>query len=411
MTYLFFGLFSIIFGFGEKEVDELHESAYEFLETNPSLAMSLADSALEMSNQISYAKGVANSFFIKAYLYDEKNELDEALLFYLKASNEYDKLKDHDAVKSNMMVIVNIGSILRRNNKYDESIKYYQKGLQLATENSYPKRRMNLYYNIASALHDKGDLALASSYLLKSIELAKTHEYDWMLVKSWNLLGWILKDNGDFDQSRFYYNKIIKFPQAQSEMIAKAYHNKAVTYFLENNYDEAGNLYHKSLSLKQENENPESTFRTTKELARLYIYTEDWSQAEIFALRSEKLYKHIVNQPDAFEVFHLLDTIYYSKGDYQKAQQYSSKYVQESKLFFDKQNTLIRLKDQFKTDLIVAGFEQELRAEEQRAAMLTWIYALLVMSLFTVSLLYIRRIMLKRTIRQAMSALEGELNI
>lgn len=402
---LLFNLFSLFYGYDENAVNQLHQKSYDLLESNLDSALLITDQSLKWSENIDYAWGIANSYYIKAYIYDEKNELDKAFLYYLKAENQLKNEDGEKFIKTRIDVILNIGSILRRNSKFTEAIEFYDRGLELTKNELFKKRRANLCFNIASVYQDLDDLNSASKYLSEAALIADAIEYNWLLLKIWNLQGLVFKDQEDYNSSREFYKKIID-SSTSNDIVGKAYHNLAVTHIEENNYSEADNCLKKALAIKKEVGREESLFRTLKELAALKMIEKDWKEAKIYALEAENLYKNIESKPESFEIYHMLDAIFFAGNSYDKAQLYSIKYAEESLQFFDQQSELIALKNAFKSDLILAAFQQEQVSQKQKILLFKWIYAILFVSLLIITTLHIRKNIMKKTIKEAVTVLE-----
>ena len=58
-----------------------------------------------------------------------------------------------------------LGIALRRQKKFSEAIRYYQKALKIDPQND------NLYYNIARAYHESGDKKKSLEALEKALEI------------------------------------------------------------------------------------------------------------------------------------------------------------------------------------------------------------------------------------------------
>ncbi|WP_421764018.1 tetratricopeptide repeat protein [Ekhidna sp.] len=405
MLTLLFNLFSLFYGYDESAVDQLHQQSYDLLESNLDSALLITDRALNQANNIDYGWGIANSYYIKAYIYDEKNELDKAFLFYLKAEDQLKNKDEERFLKTRIDVILNIGSILRRNSKYDEAIQFYERGLDLISKDDFDKRRANLCFNIASVHQDVGDLNSALNYLTEAATISEKLDYNWLLLKVWNLQGLVFKDLEDYQRSRTFYKKIITLSTSK-DIVSKAYHNMAITYKEEQDFIEADNCLKKALTIKKELGREESLFRTLKELAALKMVEKDWEEAKFYALEAEKLYENVSVRPETFEIYHLLEVIFFANSSYQKSHFYSNSFAEESTRFYNQQTELIALKDAFKSDLILAAFQQEQLSRQQKVFLFKWIYAILFLSMVIITTLYIRKSLMKKTIKEAVTVLE-----
>jgi len=359
----------------QSRIEELHNQAYQLLDTDLDAAMILADSSLLLAQKAGLAWEEANSYYIKGYIHDERNELPKAFVTYLKAANIFNGLNDEKSAKNFVVITVNIGGILTKYCKYDEAIELYEEALIKANENKITFQVQKLLYNKAFALRKKGDLLGASEALKESVDLAFTLQDTSRIIRCFNLLGLVHKDGEQYTDSREYFNYIIQHPKASDKDRALALHNTGITYREQNKVDSAKYFYDQALAIERTLNQPSVSYITLHGLAEWHLDHGDIKDAQGYAMEAESLYPMLTREPDNYDIFHVSDKIHREFNDINKAGFYSDRYYEESKAFNQEREELIKQLRQFQMDLILAGIETEQMANEQKskAALYRWL--------------------------------------
>ncbi|GAB4245127.1 MAG: hypothetical protein Tsb0034_23600 [Ekhidna sp.] len=384
-------------------VDQLHSKCYELFDVSYDSVLFVANEALKLSEKSGYSWGIANSYYIKAYVYDEQGDFSKALLMYLNASSNIGELEDERSLKTSMDIALNIGSILRKHYKYNEAIDFYDDALSKADVNHFPSKRLKLLYNKASVLQDKKDLPYAIETLNEAVQVSKMIEDDRMMLKCWNLLGLVFKDNGDYSSAKYHYQKIIASPEAVKKAIALAFHNIGIVANNEKKYDSAIIAFSKAEALEKEIDHKEFLFMTLLETSKTYLKKNKPDKALHYSEECEKLYGHVTRFPETFGVFHLLDSLNHLEGDFDASRKYSDQFHKESIAFFGRQKEIIKLKDQFQIDLLIAGFYKEQEVKRRNSIFQRTIVVLLLIGFVTSLFFYLRHWIWRNDLRKSVA--------
>lgn len=355
-------------------IESLHKQAYALLDTNLGAAMVLTDSSLQLAKEADLAWEEANSYYLKGYIYEQQQALPKALFMYLNATSILDLLKEEKSIKTHLDILINVGIILRKYSKYDESIKLYDKGLALYHfyEINSPYKHLKLLYNKAFCLRRQGKTQEALEALKETVSLANKYENDGMLLKSFNLLGLIHEDGKHFTEAREYFHYILDNEKASMKDKAMAYQNISLTYQEEGNKEEAKRYLDQALIAKREINNPSLLFTTLSDLAEWHLNQNDLVSAQVYANEAENLYPLLFSEPEVFDIFFIKGNIYGARGDFETAKGYSDQAYKESNLFIEEQKEVIEQLRQFQMDLVLAGFEAEQQINEEQRKV--WIY-------------------------------------
>ena len=172
---------------------------------------------------------------MKGYNYDELDDLPHALMSYLHALKILEKTSDKSLRARHIDVLHDIGNIFGKSYKYTNAIAYYDRGLELATNEDDQSRMLMLMYSKAYDLLQLKRTTESIELLKDACNLSNRYADTTMLLKCFNLLGVIHKENSFFTAAREYYQYILESPSATARDRARALHNTAVAYLkLEN---------------------------------------------------------------------------------------------------------------------------------------------------------------------------------
>ncbi len=344
------------------EIDSSHKQVRAIMFQYPDSAFIMADKTLKEAESADYSWGIANSYYFKGYILEEiQNKAVAGLLMYLKAAHILENELDERSVYTYTSLMLNAGSVLHVNGKNDEAIDLYEKALKKANLYHLEDQEVKLLFNVAFASLDKGDLPKAIEVIQSAIELSEGIE-DWKLYNdSWNLLGMILKEDQKNREAENCFLKIINNPNASPTIKANAYNNLGDLYYTLKNYNKSETAY---LQADQFQTIPEIKFDSYQGLTNVYQQTGDLASALKYAGEAVVVYDSVVPEDRYLQIFNTMRQLHQDRGEQQLANSYSLRYFEESQKFFQSQKELIKIKNEFQVDLLLAGYYSEMEIEE-----------------------------------------------
>lgn len=359
----FLGLFG---SENETTVDELHDQCLELLDSNIEDARALANQAYELSVEQKYDWGKAHSLFIMAYCDDDMNHLNKAVPEYLKALEGYEAVGTKRADLNQAKVYKNLGIIFDNHYKYADAINFYERGYKIAAGYNDITLMKKILHSKAIAYRHSGDLVKAAEtqFLRLSLDEGANKSSD---VKSYNQLGLIHTDLKNFTEARGYFDHILKLESSKKESIhrARAYHNIAMTYSLEERNQDAELMLIKALAEKKIIGNNKDLFVTYLDLTDLYINLSNLDKAEIYGLKAKEIVNDLMVSIDNNKINHYLSQIYFSKNQPEKAKLYFDRYVTQMESLYDQQKELASQGDQYKIELITSTYFAKIQEQEK----------------------------------------------
>ena len=167
------------------------------------------------------------------------------------------------------------------------------------------------------------------------------------------------------------------------------------------------NAFRKAETYHTERPKSSDQFTTWLSLGEVHYYLEQYDEALKTGRKAEAIYDEVSLLPDHYELFDLLSKICHSKENHEEAYQYSQQYVTVNKSFLTAQEEILRVKDQYKMEVLTAGFFQEIRSEEAKRKLKLY---LIVCSAFFLIVLFVRHLRwlnIKKAVSQEIKKIES----
>jgi len=231
---------------------------------------------------------LAKSYSNLATAYADLEVYDSTTIFDLKALDIREKIHSSDVGKS----YNNLGYDYKKRSMFKQALMYYKKALKHKIENKQTQSIGNTYLNIGNIFIKQAKYDSVVTYYNKALESARA-------TKDSLFLGQVLHSFGLFHV------------QKKEFVRAKSYLEKALAVF-------------RSL---QRQPNPRFILPTYQELAKVYLEFNQLNKAEQLLKKVEQfLLQNDLAVSYRMELnYKVLERLYWQKGAYQKAKEYSEK--------------------------------------------------------------------------------------
>ncbi|XOV94605.1 MAG: tetratricopeptide repeat protein [Bacteroidota bacterium] len=364
--FLIFSLFTLGGVEDIQLVEDIHQSCYQLLDTDPDSALVLAEQSLQLALDTDYTWGAANSYYIKGYIFHKlQNKSVAALLMYMRAGNLLEQHNDPKSANTLADVYINAGSILRIHGKMDEAILLYDKALDKLEKYEGKERELLILFNKAYALHDKENYDETVTVLTQCISLAKTTNNTTQLNNSWNLFGDTMLKIGKVNEAIKCFQRVIENDQSNDDSRANSANNLADYYLSKTDLDSSKYYYQLAIEFSKDLSIPVIPFYGYKGLAQCYLKQQNIDEGIEAGNEALALYDLIIAEDEHFLIFDIMSDLYSVKGNNQMSHYYSKKYVDETTKYFNAQKELIDVKNEFQIDLLLASFYSEIELEKK----------------------------------------------
>jgi tetratricopeptide (TPR) repeat protein len=166
----------------------LTKLSFEYFESKPDTAISLALEALSLSQKTGFEKGKAESLNRLAVAYDVLGNYPKAMDLLLQALQINERINNPDGIRRNYN---NIGSLYIEQEDYQQGLDYYLKAKSLAEASSDKKSLSLTYVNVAEAYFFLKIYDSSRSYAQQANDIASTIGYNRIIGTALSRLGYI----------------------------------------------------------------------------------------------------------------------------------------------------------------------------------------------------------------------------
>ncbi|PWN08134.1 tetratricopeptide repeat protein [Rhodohalobacter mucosus] len=350
-------------------IHSLIDSSYENAFSNPDRALMFADSALRLSKENSYKKGIAGAHGELGYAYSVKGDFRKAI----------DHLNHGIAISRAIgdslgwvSKINDLGSIYKSRNEYESAIELYFEALRLCRELDLQRGVAVTLGNIGLSYFemDRNDRAL--EYYTQALELNETLGDESSLAKTYNNIGLLHGDEGRYKQAQNYHEKALKLRKelGYTIEIANSLNNIGRLLMQQGENVRAIDSLHTAMQINQDSD-PELSSIIHENLARSYESAGMLDSALVHARKTRTLSEEYGTMLGVQVGYELMAGIYGKMGRFEEAyeSQRSMTSIKDSILNIEMSRQINELQTKYET----AQKEKEialLEEERQREAML-----------------------------------------
>jgi serine phosphatase RsbU (regulator of sigma subunit)/tetratricopeptide (TPR) repeat protein len=211
---------------------------------------SLAKEALNLSNKLSYSKGIAYSytyFGLNAYY---QGNYAKAIEHYFYSLNIEDKIGDK---RGQAIALNNIGLTYNMMKDYDHALSYYFKGLYLKQKIGDVRGTATSLNNIGLIYYKKKVYDSALAYFNKSLDIKAGYGDKRGMASNYNNIGTVYSAQGKYDIALETMQKALKIKEEFDDKfgIVSSYISIGELYLNMNKYADALNMEFKALEMGQ----------------------------------------------------------------------------------------------------------------------------------------------------------------
>lgn len=350
----------------QQEIERIHNEAKSHFKINSDSAISLVNLALIKSEKANYTYGTAKSLYMLGSAANKQGKPALATSYFLDALNVYNSLDDPESFSIRANICLTMGKIFWHHSRSQESIEFYEKGVDLALKANDNKLLVKLLHNTAVAYHTGRDYGTATKYLMKELNYIDSDNKNEK-IRAYNELGAVFYNQRMYVKAKEWFNKIlvIETSRGASRFRGQALHNLANICKDEGHYAKALDLFEKALLEKELLGNPQSLFITYQDMAELALLEGRSEQALVYANKATPLLGQVPNVPEYFDQYDILSRCVEEK-DAVLALKYNRMYSEKYKSFDQMQKDLIAQIEGYQLDLVLANYDKKIMKRAQR---------------------------------------------
>ncbi len=280
------------------KVNILNSLSRELSSNNPQQALNYAQKALQLSNNLKYKGGMANSYSYIGCSYCDQSDYSKALKYFFKSLKIFEEIGNKKGIASSYNFI---GTFYYYQNNYSKALKYYYKSLKIFKEIGNKQGINDSYNNIGNIYCNQSNYKKALYCYLKSLKMSK--------------------ELGDKQGVAFSYNNI------------------GGVYCLQTNYSKALDYDFKSLKVFEEIGDKQSIAFTYNNIGQIYTEQGKYDEALKYLNRGLILSKEIGNKSLIENIYSGISKLYSKKNNYKKAYEYHKLFFEIHNSIFSTENT------------------------------------------------------------------------
>ncbi|HEY6161804.1 MAG TPA: tetratricopeptide repeat protein [Bacteroidia bacterium] len=226
--------------------------------TDQDSAAVYSDSARSLSEKLNFKRGLLYSLMNLANYNSMRHKFKVALDLNLKALNLAQELKEE---KAQVRIYRSIGTTYYGIHDYDNGLKNYEAGLNIAERIGYRSELPAFYSNLGIMWHSKKDFGKAMEYYIKALKLADANKDNRSRSYVMNSMGKLYFDIGkkderpqDFEQAIKYYKQSLDLKKEMNDKrgMANTLGNIGDVLIERGRYSEALDYYKQGYDLAKE---------------------------------------------------------------------------------------------------------------------------------------------------------------
>ncbi|MCD4665391.1 MAG: tetratricopeptide repeat protein, partial [Bacteroidales bacterium] len=197
------------------KINLLNKIAADIVYVNSDKIYDYAHEALQLSEELNFRKGIAESYNNLGIYYRIKGIYEMSIDYFFNSLTIMEELND----KSGIARCYNlIGIIYYRLNNYDLSLKYYNKALDINLEQGDKKWIAGNYNNVGMIYQKKGNTDKALDYFFKSLGISIEIDNKNWIANNYGNIGILYQQKGN-PKSIDYYFKRLEIKEEQNDIV------------------------------------------------------------------------------------------------------------------------------------------------------------------------------------------------
>jgi tetratricopeptide (TPR) repeat protein len=254
---------------GVKRIEAMTLCIIGFIVDDDTKALEFYTQAVKIQEEIGDKDGLSQSLGNIAVIYDERGDIERALLLNERALKLSEETNNKGEIASNLN---NIGSIYQSQGELKKALEYYKKGEVILKEIGEDQGRASCLNNIGIIYKKLGDLGKALAYYTTSLKLRETDGNKRGVVYSLNNIGTIYDLQDNVSLALEYYNRALKLAEEIQDKkgLALSFNNVARALLKKGDISEAQVYGQKAMEAAKNLGAPENIRNSALTLKNIY---------------------------------------------------------------------------------------------------------------------------------------------
>ncbi len=184
----------------------LNSIGFEYWITDANQSISFGQKALNLSEELKYPLGIANSNRVIGVAHWAQGDTNNALKYLIKSNKEFTRINKKEGIGN---TVLNIGMVYADLREYDKALQNYNLAIDYFTALNLTSRIATTFTKIGTVYIEKGLWDDAHIYINDAIELHNQNNFTYGIAEAHNRLGILYTEKKEFAQAKYHIERSI----------------------------------------------------------------------------------------------------------------------------------------------------------------------------------------------------------
>jgi len=351
-----------------------------------------SEKAIELSRAVNHAKGMLTAYADNAWFFFSRGEYNNAIEVSQIALNQ-NSADEFPSLKARL--IQNIGISYGSLGSYKIAADYFIQAKEIF-ENIDDTESLKTINNNLGVIYLFLENYQAALDIFLELDTIEQQQQNPAISTAVNL-GFIYYELKEYDKATKYLNKALAFDDEGTDPRGKglASFKLGEVYATQNKYDDALNLFERSISIYNKLNNEVGTVQSLNGIAKVYLDLDNIAKAKETALKADEICLRNNALPERRETTKILSEIYKAEQNYKKALDFFELHKSISDSLVDDKTSgeIARLEAAYEfekkqRELVLEQQKKEIETQQQLAEQRLYIYVIAVALLVSIIIIF-----------------------
>jgi len=306
---------------------------------DPEISESYAQEALSYALKKKNSELLANAYKDLGSSFLFQNKIDEAHQNYLLSYDYYVELNDEAGISK---ISNNIGYSYYRLSKYDKSLEYYFKAIEIDKRHGNKEEHITTLQNVANTYFKLADYKQALNYYTQCMDYYSDINDQVSLIEIYNNIGSLFIQTGEHYKALEILNKAKKLSETTGlkDQYAKIHNNLGDVYYELEELNQSLEFYFISLNYSQFIKDKWSIANTLNNIVQVYLLSNQTDSAKVYIFDALRISKEIKSGELMQLSYFQLSNLFEKLGDYESSLEYYRLFSITKDSIFNKEKIL-----------------------------------------------------------------------
>ncbi|GAA4276760.1 tetratricopeptide repeat protein [Aquimarina mytili] len=186
------------------KVNLLNNIGYEYWIVDANKSILFGSQALQLSEKLSYPKGIARANRVVGVAYWAQGNLTQALLFLNNSYKAYHRIQDKKGIANTTL---NIGMVYADLKEYKKAQQYYEQAINGFTALGLKSRIATTFTKIGTMLVEQHKNEEALKYLTDALKMHSDNNFTYGIAEAHNKLGILYLNKNEIEQAYYHIKR------------------------------------------------------------------------------------------------------------------------------------------------------------------------------------------------------------